>query len=117
MSTPARAEIHALYRNYLRLVRDWPADKVRPRRDMKQMLAQRVEETFRRPLENEHEPFDIKDAQQQLVALEKLLNNDFKNKYPLSDTLLSPASNPNYYSRLLNSLGTKHSPFKLFGKK
>lgn len=47
---------------------------------MKQMLAQRVEETFRRPFENEHEPFDIKDAQRQLVALEKLLNNDFKNK-------------------------------------
>lgn len=75
-----RHEIQALYRSYLRLVRDWPADKVRPERDMKQVLAQRVEETFRRPLENEHEPFDVASAKRQLVALEKLLNNEFKNK-------------------------------------
>ncbi|KAI9314521.1 hypothetical protein BX666DRAFT_1879563 [Dichotomocladium elegans] len=120
MSTAAagarRAEIHALYRRYLRLVRDWPADKVRPKRDMKQVLSQRVEETFRRPLQNEHEPFDMIDAKKQLEALEKLLDNEFKNKYPLSDKILSPASNPNYYSRLVSTLGNdkKGSIFNLF---
>ena len=75
-----RAEIHTLYRNYLKLVRDWPADKVRPNRDMKQVLTQRVEETFRRPLEDDSAPFNIKDAQNQLEALEKLLNNEYKTK-------------------------------------
>ncbi|KAI8137363.1 hypothetical protein BJV82DRAFT_635600 [Fennellomyces sp. T-0311] len=120
MST--RAEIHALYRNYLRLVRDWPADKVRPRRDMKQVLAQRVEETFRRPLEDDNVPLNMTEAKQELEALEKLLNNEFKNKYPLSDKILSPASNPNYYTRLVSALGAakdtekKSALAKLFGK-
>ncbi|KAI7848486.1 hypothetical protein BDC45DRAFT_574841 [Circinella umbellata] len=118
----ARAEIHTLYRNYLKLVRDWPADKVRPNRDMKQVLTQRVEETFRRPLEDDSVPFNFKDAQNQLEALEKLLHNEYKNKYPLSDKILSPASNPNYYARLVSTLGAtkdteKKGPLaKLFGK-
>ncbi|KAG0165347.1 hypothetical protein DFQ28_008921 [Apophysomyces sp. BC1034] len=117
----ARQEIQNLYRAYLRLVRDWPADKVRPNRDMKQILTQRVEETFRRPLENEAEPFNLDQAQKQLDALERLLKNEFKSKYPLSDKILQPASNPNYYSGLVASLGVtkdgKRSPLaRLFGK-
>lgn len=80
MSQPARQEIHALYRNYLRLVHDWPADKVRPNRDMKQILTTRVEETFRKPLQNETEAFDLVEAKKQLDALERLLDNEFKQK-------------------------------------
>ncbi|CAO3594725.1 unnamed protein product [Absidia cylindrospora] len=104
MSQAARQEIHTLYRNYLRLVRDWPADKVRPNRDMKQILTTRVEETFRKPLQNDNEPFDFAEAKKQLDALERLLDNEFKEKYPLSDKILTPAGNPNYYSSLLSSL-------------
>lgn len=85
----ARPQVLALYREYLKLVRDWPADKVRPSRDMKQVLAQRVEETFRRPLQNEHEPFDIADAQRQLEALKKILNNEFKSEVNPLDMFLS----------------------------
>jgi hypothetical protein len=80
MSQPARQEIHALYRNYLRLVHDWPADKVRPNRDMKQILTTRVEETFRKPLQNDAEAFDLAEAKKQLDALERLLDNEFKQK-------------------------------------
>lgn len=84
----ARPQVLSLYREYLKLVRDWPADKVRPSRDMKQVLAQRVEETFRRPLQNEHESFDIADAQRQLEALKKILNNDFKSEVNLRRYIL-----------------------------
>ncbi|CAO3629592.1 unnamed protein product [Cunninghamella blakesleeana] len=104
MSQVARKEVQNLYRSYLRLIRDWPADKVRPNRDMKQILTTRVEETFRKPLQNENEPFDIEEAKKQLDALERLLDNEFKQKYPLSDKILSPAGNPNYYSSLMSSL-------------
>ncbi|KAI7864423.1 hypothetical protein BDF14DRAFT_1834791 [Spinellus fusiger] len=120
MSQAARTEIQTLYRSYLRLVRDWPADKVRPNRDMKQILATRVEETFKQPLENENAPFDIDDAKKQLAALDMLLNNSFMTKYPLSDKILQPAGNPKYYSGLISSLeatkDSKKGPLaRLFG--
>lgn len=76
----AASEVHALYRKYLRLVRDWPADKVRPHKDMKKTLEKRVEESFRLPLQNANEPFNLTEATKQYNALEQLLNNDFKNK-------------------------------------
>ncbi|KAI8061016.1 hypothetical protein BC940DRAFT_310928 [Gongronella butleri] len=112
-----KQQVHSLYRAYIRLVRDWPADKVRPNRDMKQVLAARVEETFRKPLQD-GEPIDIQKAERQLDALERLLDNEFKQKYPLSDKILSPAGNPNYYSSLLSSLNankdSKKGPFARF---
>ncbi|KAI8333517.1 hypothetical protein BC941DRAFT_433683 [Chlamydoabsidia padenii] len=121
MSQPARQEIQTLYRSYLRLVHDWPADKVRPNRDMKQILTTRVEETFRKQLQNDNESFDLAEAKKQLDALERLLDNEFKEKYPLSDKILTPAGNPKYYSSLLSSLGAtkdgkKTGLARFFGK-
>ncbi|KAG2198025.1 hypothetical protein INT47_004992 [Mucor saturninus] len=102
----ASNEIQPLYRSFLKVIQKWPADKVRPTRDLKGVLTTRVEETFRKPLANEGS-LDIVKAQRELVALEKLLNNEFKEKHPLSDKILSPASNPDYYSSLVNSLKDK----------
>ncbi|KAG1636572.1 hypothetical protein G6F45_001183 [Rhizopus arrhizus] len=68
------------------VVEKWPVDKVRPNRDLKQIITTRVEENFR----NES-TLDITRAQKELFALEKLLNNDFKQKYPLSEKILVPA--------------------------
>ncbi|CAO3641132.1 unnamed protein product [Mucor fragilis] len=118
MSAPTRQEIHSLYRSYLRIVREWPSDKIRPNRGMKQILAQRVEETFRAP---NTETIDIEKARKELDALECLLDNTFKEKYPISDKILTPAGNPNYYSKLVSSLeankdGQRSALSKLFGK-
>lgn len=77
MSAPTRQEIHSLYRSYLRIVREWPSDKIRPNRGMKQILAKRVEETFRAP---NTETIDIEKAHKELDALESLLDNTFKEK-------------------------------------
>lgn len=68
-------EIQPLYRSFLKVVEKWPVDKVRPNRDLKQIITTRVEENFR----NES-TLDITRAQKELFALEKLLNNDFKQK-------------------------------------
>ncbi|OBZ84849.1 hypothetical protein A0J61_07101 [Choanephora cucurbitarum] len=116
MSTPARQEIIALYRSYMRIVRDWPEDKVRPNRGMKQVLEKRVEETFR----TAHPDIHLEKAKKELESLELLLENTFKEKYPISEKILTPASNPNYYSKLISSLeaskdGQKSALAKLFG--
>lgn len=139
-SAAARNEIQSLYRSYLRLIADWPADRVRPNRDMKQVLTARVQEMFR---QKDNGQVDVEQARKQLDALERLLSNEFKEKvrkldvetyinipsilnthcmqYPLSDKIVSPASNPNYYSRLVASLEaqktSKGGPFaRFFGK-
>ncbi|CEG69905.1 hypothetical protein CU097_009684 [Rhizopus azygosporus] len=103
------AEIQPLYRSFLRVVQRWPVDKVRPNKDLKQVLTTKVEESFR----NES-TLDIAQAEKQLFALEKLLNNDFKQKYPLSETILYPASNPKYYSKLISALGANKESNKGF---
>jgi hypothetical protein len=79
-------EIQPLYRSFLKVVQKWPVDKVRPTRDLKQILSTRVEETFKKPLSNE-EPLDFAKAQKELVALEKLLYNEFKEKVWLDQQL------------------------------
>ncbi|KAL9557995.1 hypothetical protein MBANPS3_001142 [Mucor bainieri] len=96
-------EIQPLYRSFLKVIQKWPVDKVRPNRDLKQVLSTRIEETFRKPLLNE-ETLDVAQAEKELLALEKLLNNEFKEKYTLSEKILSPASNPKYYSGMVSSL-------------
>ncbi|KAI9476466.1 MAG: hypothetical protein EXX96DRAFT_620910 [Benjaminiella poitrasii] len=113
-------EIQSLYRSFLRVVQKWPVDKVRPKRDLKQILSTRVEETFRKPLVNQ-EKLDMAQARRDLVSLEKLLDNEFKEKFPLSEKILSPASNPKYYSGLISSLnankdGSKGFLVKLLGQ-
>ncbi|CAO3702173.1 hypothetical protein G6F56_008820 [Rhizopus delemar] len=102
-------EIQPLYRSFLKVVEKWPVDKVRPNRDLKQIITTRVEESFR----NEN-TVDIAQAEKQLFALEKMLNNEFKNKYPLSEKILVPASNPNYYSKLVSALGVNKEGNKGF---
>ncbi|CAO0793570.1 unnamed protein product [Mucor circinelloides] len=96
----ASNEIQPLYRSFLKVIQKWPVDKVRPNRDLKQVLSTRIEETFRN-----QETLNVAQAEKELVALEKLLNNEFKEKYTLSEKILSPASNPKYYSGMVSSLG------------
>ncbi|CAO3682310.1 hypothetical protein CU097_006467 [Rhizopus azygosporus] len=96
---PTRQEILSLYRSYLRIVREWPEDKVRPNRGMKQVLAKKVEEQFR-----SSSNIDYDKSVQEMKALDYLLDNRFKEKYPISDKILMPAGNPNYYKKLLSSL-------------
>lgn len=76
MSKPSRQEIHSLYRSYIRIVREWPEDKVRHNRGMKQILAKKVEETFRTP----NAVIDLNIARKELQSLEFLLDNTFKDK-------------------------------------
>ncbi|KAF9306847.1 hypothetical protein BGZ74_002745 [Mortierella antarctica] len=115
-----RTIIH-LYRAYLRVIAKWPADPIRPTRNMKTALRSQVTESFR-SLNNQADSSvaqRIADAQVQLQALQKITRNEFKQKYPLSPKLLTPASNPNYYSKLVDMLEkeTAKKNFEAIGKK
>ncbi|KAI7901117.1 uncharacterized protein BX663DRAFT_514992 [Cokeromyces recurvatus] len=106
-------EIQTLYRSFLKVMQKWPVDKVRPKRDLKQIMSNRIEETFRKPLLNKDQ-LDMTQAKRELAALERLLNNEFKERFPLSEKILSPASNPKYYSRLIASLNANKDGSKSF---
>lgn len=77
MSAARKQEICSLYRSYLRIVREWPLDKVRPNRGMKQILEKRVEEQFRTA---KVDSINLEHARKELEALESLLDNTFKEK-------------------------------------
>ncbi|KAG0030947.1 hypothetical protein BGZ81_002028 [Podila clonocystis] len=115
-----RTIVH-LYRAYLRVIAKWPTDPIRPTRNMKTALRSQVTESFR-SLNNQTDSSvaqRIADAQVQLQALQKITRNEFKQKYPLSPKLLTPASNPNYYSKLVDMLEkeTAKKNFEAIGKK
>ncbi|KAG0337822.1 hypothetical protein BG004_007485 [Podila humilis] len=113
-----RTIVH-LYRAYLRVITHWPTDPIRPTRNMKTALRSQVTEQFRALNNNEAIGSRIADAQKQLLALQRITGNEFKQKYPLSPKLLTPASNPNYYAKLVDMLEkeTAKKNFEAIGKK
>ncbi|KAF9930761.1 hypothetical protein FBU30_011297 [Linnemannia zychae] len=113
--------VPSLYRSFLRIINKWPTDPIRPTRNMKTALRSQVTESFRSPLAGGQDTLAsrINDANIQLEALQKITRNEFKHKYPLSPKLLTPASNPNYYSKLVDMLEkeTAKKNFEAVGKK
>ncbi|RCH89852.1 hypothetical protein CU098_008544 [Rhizopus stolonifer] len=112
MSTPTRQEVLSLYRSYLRIVKEWPEDKIRPSRGMKQLLDKKVKDQFRL-----QHTIDYSKTQQEMKALDYLLDNKFQEKYPISEKILMPATNPNYYSKLISSLEAQHNDKKSLWQK
>lgn len=78
MSKATQQEIRSLYRSYLRIVKEWPEDKIRLNRGMKQILSKKVEETFRTG--QGKDTLDLNKQRKELEALEFLLDNKFKDK-------------------------------------
>ncbi|CAG8443956.1 12150_t:CDS:2 [Funneliformis caledonium] len=107
MSTSTKAEILSLYRGFLRIIENWPNDLLRPNRNLKQVLHLRVTEGFRQNIvvkdQNIYNDL-VLHAEKELNALRRLEENEFKEKYPLSDKMYTPAANPKYYSGLVVAL-------------
>ncbi|KAF9082961.1 hypothetical protein BGX23_011904, partial [Mortierella sp. AD031] len=87
----AQQSVPSLYRSFLRVINKWPADPIRPTRNMKTALRSQVTESFRSPLavsdataagaaSQDTLASRIKDAQVQLEALQKITLNEFKHK-------------------------------------
>ncbi|CAG8474541.1 3443_t:CDS:2 [Acaulospora colombiana] len=107
MSTSTRAEVLSLYRSFLRVIERWPTDYLRPNRNLRQVLHLRVVEGFRQNLIiKDADVFSslISEANVELDALRRLADNEYKEKYPLSDRIYRPAANPKYYSGLVAAI-------------
>ncbi|KAF0388359.1 cytochrome b pre-mRNA-processing protein 6 [Gigaspora margarita] len=102
-----RTDILSLYRSFLRVIERWPTDYLRPTRNFKHVLHLRVTEGFRQNLSVKDKDVLralVMDAETELDALRRLANNEFKEKYPLSDRIYRPAANPKYYSGLVTAI-------------
>lgn len=102
MSKATQQEIRSLYRSYLRIVKEWPEDKIRLNRGMKQILSKRVEETFRTG--QEKDTLDLSKQHRELEALEFLLDNKFKDKVKKKGVLFLEKKDPIINNIMLRSI-------------
>jgi hypothetical protein len=84
-------KVLALYRRLLRAQQVWPKDPLRPARNIKEMLALKIREEFRRCM-GEKDPIMIQkcldDGNRQLKSLIILLNNTYALRYPRDAALM-----------------------------
>jgi cytochrome b pre-mRNA-processing protein 6 len=90
------------YKHYLRALRRWPIDILRPEHSFQATIRRRVDARLLRPQSpSTSQPIDETTELAQVNALYSLLENRYNKKYPISDSFLKPASNPTYYADLL----------------
>ncbi|KAL8999648.1 MAG: hypothetical protein Q9169_001608 [Polycauliona sp. 2 TL-2023] len=108
------------YRHFQRVLAQWPVDVLRPQVSFQDVMRRRIDkqlgpstpdqttydpakeskDTLVTPLK----PYDEQAQLNQVNALYSLMENRYAKKYPLSDRLLKPLSNPEYYDNLLKEL-------------
>ncbi|KAI1352020.1 hypothetical protein F5Y01DRAFT_281127 [Xylaria sp. FL0043] len=88
----------------LRALNQWPKDTIRPEVQFQAILKKRFEQP----------KLDMSEEEQlrQANALYSLLDNRYKNTYPITGSLLQPKSNPTYFVDLLKEL--KEAPHRSF---
>lgn len=81
--------------HYSRLLRLWPTDVLRPERTFqKQILTPRLTAA----------PSPSRNEEAEINAAYLLLENNISKQYPLSERILRPASNPDFYTNLEREL-------------
>ncbi|KAJ9077057.1 hypothetical protein DSO57_1020319 [Entomophthora muscae] len=112
-----KAQVFSIYRQLLRLSYDQPIDHLRPNRQFRNELLEHISTTFHEnkslEIESPKTQEIIADAYVQIAALEAINSDKYRTEYPLSQKLLSPASNPIYYENLVKDLATA-TPMKPF---
>ncbi|KAG0129110.1 hypothetical protein HOY82DRAFT_521980 [Tuber indicum] len=110
----------AIQKQYMTLLSHWPADPLRPNLSFPDFLRRRVEQELGSPHQLESSPlsavstavkevearpkFDEMHEKRQLNALSSLLEDRYKKMYPVTDHILAPKSQPDYYKKLLEEL-------------
>lgn len=93
---------------YQRVIAKWPTDKLRPNTQLQDLIRKNVDSKYgANATVAPNEAAEL----QQANALTALLDDTFKNKYPLRETL-KPASQPTYFTDLLEELD--RAPEKTF---
>ncbi|KAL8789064.1 MAG: hypothetical protein Q9213_001327 [Squamulea squamosa] len=109
-----------VYRHFQRALAQWPVDILRPQVSFQDTMRRRIEkqlgplttdtalydpskeseDTLATPLK----PNDEQAQLEQANALYSFLENRYSRKYPLSDRLMKPLSNPGHYENLVKEL-------------
>ncbi|KAF6235605.1 hypothetical protein HO173_006288 [Letharia columbiana] len=108
-----------VYKHYQRLLTQWPVDLLRPEVSFQKAIQRRID-TRLKPSTTAPEDnvvfnqaqatvptkvaFDEKGELEQVNVLYSFLENRYTKTYPLSEKMMRPASNPNYYDGLLKEL-------------
>ncbi|MCJ1429094.1 hypothetical protein MMC29_007007 [Sticta canariensis] len=111
-----------VFKHYQRVLAQWPVDLLRPEVSFQDVMRRRIDKRLlplssssATPLQPQdkvrandalatpapRQPFDEKRELEQVYVLYSLLENRYHKKYPLSDRIMKPASNPAYYDNLL----------------
>jgi len=95
------------YKHYLRALSRWPVDALRPETQFQNAVRRRIGKQFLPTSASKDSGTPVMNEMAELEqanALYSLLENRYSNKYPVSAFLMSPASNPTYYTDLVKEL-------------
>ncbi|GAB7352144.1 hypothetical protein MBLNU459_g2634t1 [Dothideomycetes sp. NU459] len=107
-----RADQHQqISKHYTRILSRWPVDQLRPELTFQNLLKKRIA-AAPGPHGAEHNtaqavipsPRDPAAELREVNALYLLLDNRYTNEYPVSKSLMRPASNPDHYTNLAKEL-------------
>ncbi|EMR08437.1 hypothetical protein PNEG_03269 [Pneumocystis murina B123] len=109
------------YREILKLIKKIPDDILRPHANLKIILRQRTYNYFKqngkeKSIESNDSAQNINESHDQYLALQYLVSNKYKLKFPLSKKMLHPPRDPNYYQRIIESIKPKPSLSSIFAK-
>ncbi|KAF2751839.1 hypothetical protein M011DRAFT_463334 [Sporormia fimetaria CBS 119925] len=107
-----------IVRHYTRLLQLWPKDALRPNQPFTKAIEHRALPYGVKPLsespaaisknsEQNTAPavqLDSKVELDNIRALYSLLDNKFSKKYPITQAVLKPTSNPKHYDRLMQEI-------------
>ncbi|KAL8846363.1 MAG: hypothetical protein Q9221_008542 [Calogaya cf. arnoldii] len=95
-----------VYRHFQRVLAQWPVDILRPQVSFQAAMRRRVDKLIEPSPAGEtiHDPRKEQAQLEQVNVLYSFMENRYAKKYPLSDRLLKPLSNPEYYGNLVREL-------------
>ncbi|KAL8659315.1 MAG: hypothetical protein Q9226_000488 [Calogaya cf. arnoldii] len=94
------------YRHFQRVLAQWPVDILRPQVSFQVVMRRRVDKILGHSSTGEttYDPRKEQAQLEQVNVLYSFMENRYAKKYPLSDRLLKPLSNPEYYENLVKEL-------------
>ncbi|KAL9103316.1 MAG: hypothetical protein Q9163_001622 [Psora crenata] len=111
---------HTIYKHYQRILSSWPIDPLRPEVSFQKAIQRRVDTRLKpttalaqdstasheeaQPTVPPPKALDEKDELAQVNVLYSFLENRYAKKYPLSERMMKPASNPTHYEDLVKEL-------------
>ncbi|KAE8449977.1 hypothetical protein EG329_007116 [Mollisiaceae sp. DMI_Dod_QoI] len=101
------------YKHFIRALSRWPKDNLRPDCQFQDVMRKRIDKRFL-PASSSNTPkaaqavansgIDERMELEQANVLYSLLENRYSRKYPITGSLMTPASNPHHYENLINEL-------------